>query len=221
MVPQEPGILYDGSNATTHSESPVLPRNASQFPPPEAAQPADDQLTEAPTDSRNSPGKKLNLCRICGHRFKRPQDCARHLSDVHQPKRRCPFEPCKYNWKRSDKIKAHITKVHGSDLCPLVAKGVCALRGKDVIEFVDAYDFERPDNTYVLLPLPLLASEAPSGECEQYLRCVFLRLDNKGIIWLTSISDYCGCQVETIDLFSSEGMVEQMVEEATTWPEDM
>ena len=92
------------------------------------------------------------------------------------------------------------------------------MRKKDVIKFVDAYDFERPDST---LPLPVLASVTPSGEFEQYLRCVFLRFDTKGTIWLTSISDYCECRLETIDLFSSEGMVEQMVEEATTWPEDM
>ena len=219
MLPQE---SRDGSNDTPCSEFLLLPGKASQFTPPKAAQPADlavavqvtEQAAEAPEDS-NWPGSRLCHCKICGRLFKKPHELGRHLREVHQQKRRCPFGSCKYNWKRADKIKAHITNVHSSNLCPLVTEGVRALRGKDVIEFVNAYDFESLDST-MLLPLPLLASEAPSGEFKQHLRCVFLKLDNQGMIWLTSISDYCECHLETIERFSSEGVVEQVVEEATT-----
>jgi len=180
MLLQELGRLHDGSNSTPHSEFLAV----------------SVQVAEAPRDS-NSRGSKLSQCEICGRCFKRPQERTRHLRQVHQPQRKCPFQPCAYNWKRPDKINAHITNVHGSKLCPLVTEGVRALRGKEVTEFVDAYDFERPDGTYVLLPLPLLASVAPSGESELYLR------------------DYCECRLERIDVVSGEGVVEQTVKEVT------
>ncbi|KAF8261897.1 hypothetical protein EI94DRAFT_1705186 [Lactarius quietus] len=84
-----------------------------------------------------------------------------------------------------------------ANFCPSAIQGVCALRGKGVVEFVEAYDFEMPD-TCILLPLyvPLLA---PSGESGTYL------------------SDYFGGRLERTSVVSSEDVVdsEQVVEEAT------
>ena len=151
----------------------LFPSDASQFSPPEPAQPADlagdVQVSEA-VGSANSPDGVLPRCEHCDKTFGRPQELKRHSNQVHTPGRRCPFKPCPYTWKRPDKIRAHITKVHGSKLCPSVIRGVRRLRGRDVLDFVDAYDLDIPDE-YVSLSVPL----EPSGESGPYLRCVFLR----------------------------------------------
>jgi hypothetical protein len=87
----------------------------------------------------------------------------------------CPFKPCPYDWKRLDKIKAHIMKDHANKFCPNLLKQIRKLRGKKMIEFLDqvldAYDFDMSD-TY-LVPLPLLLEMPGASRIEYYIRCVF------------------------------------------------
>ncbi len=181
MLLQEFGPSHDGTNAAQPQESLVHLGNASQFPPPEAAQPADlatdVQVIEA-LECGTSPGEALPVCDVCGRRFGRPQELKRHSDQVHMPPRKCPIEFCTYKWKRPDKIKAHITEVHSSEFCPEILQGIRTLRGKDVVKFVDDYEFGcnfEIAEPYVLLSHHLLA---PPGESGPYLRCVFLRTKN-------------------------------------------
>jgi hypothetical protein len=142
--------------------------NAPQLPPPEYAQPAglatDVQVIEVAADaSGNSPGGALRFCRPCGKSFIRNQELRRHWKQVHMPKRECPFEFCRHEWTeaRPAKIKDHITEAHGSELLavvgsellPVVLQKIRDLRGKAVLEFVDAWAFD------------------------PYRRCVFLRIN--------------------------------------------
>lgn len=180
---QELGRLHDGTDAAQLQELLVHPSNVSQLLPPEAAQsPAlatNIQVTEAPRGG-DSPKGAPSRCGDCGKSFGRPQDLKRHWKEVHTMSlRKCPFKPCTYEWKRSDKIKAHIIEVHGSGLCPVVFEGIRALPGKGVIEFVDAYEFGcsfKTPEPYISLPLPLLPV-APFEEFGPYRRCVLLRMD--------------------------------------------
>ncbi|KAH9019162.1 hypothetical protein EDB85DRAFT_581928 [Lactarius pseudohatsudake] len=199
MLPQGLGQLHDGANTTQPPESLVHLGNASQFPPPEAAQSADlatdIQTVEAPGDGDDGP---LPLCETCNLTFGRPQEFKRHMDQTHQPPRQCPFNPCAYKWKRPDKIKAHITDKHRKELCPEVFQTVSALRGKRIVEFIDAYElgdnFKTPTEPYVSFSLPPLAPNLMLSEC-------------------------CGCFLGSGDVFSSEGVVEQTVEESTVLPE--
>ncbi|KAH8992177.1 hypothetical protein EDB92DRAFT_588750 [Lactarius akahatsu] len=203
MLPQGLGQLHDGANTTQPPESLVHPGNAPQFPPPEAAQSADlvteVQAVEAPGGGDDG---ALPLCETCNLRFGRPQELKRHMDQTHQPSRQCPFNPCAYKWKRPNKIKAHIINEHRNELCPEVFQTVSALRGKRVVEFVDAYElgynFKTPTEPYVAFSLPPLA---PS---ENFM-----------------LSEYCGCCLGSGDVFSSEGVVVQTVEESTVLLEGM
>ncbi|KAH9019164.1 hypothetical protein EDB85DRAFT_581922 [Lactarius pseudohatsudake] len=199
MQSQGPSQPHDGANTTQPPESLMHPGNASQFPPPEAAQSADlatdVQAVEAPGGGDDG---AFPLCGKCNLMFQRPQEFKRHVVQVHRPPRQCPFNPCTYKWKRTEKIKAHITNKHRNELCPEVFQAVSALRGKDIAEFVDAYElgdnFKTPTEPYVSFSLPPLAPN------------LVLR-------------EYCGCYLESVDAFSSEGVVEQTVEETTMLPE--
>ncbi|KAH9069356.1 hypothetical protein EDB83DRAFT_2314393 [Lactarius deliciosus] len=198
MLPQGLSQLHDGANTTQPPESLVHLGNASQFLPPEAAQSADlstdVQAVETPGGGDDG---ELPLCEACNRIFGRPQEFKRHMDQTHQPPRQCPFNPCAYKWKRPNKIKAHITDEHRNKLCPKVFQQLSALRGKCIVEFVDAYElrynFKTPTEPYVPLSLPPLA---PS---EKFM-----------------LSEYCGCCLGSGDVFSSEGvLVTQTVEEST------
>jgi hypothetical protein len=141
MLLQEPGQEHDRTNASQFWEFLIHPSDAPQLPPPEAAQSADlatdVQVTEAAGDG-NSPGGALPLCWICSTSFKRSQELKRHLSQVHMPKRECPFgESCTHKWKRPAKIKDHIIEAHGSEFHPEVLQEIRKLRGKGVEKFLD------------------------------------------------------------------------------------
>ena len=171
MLPPEPG-----SNAAAHSELPELPSTESLFPPPELIRSTD--LTadvQAIDGSRgvDSPGGAQHRCdhNNCGQIFKRRQELTRHLNQVHNPGQKCPLKSCLYTWKRPDKIKAHIINVHGSEFCPKVLEQIHKLRGKGVIEFLDAYAFDICDTHLLHLPPHLEPSGGESGV--YYLRCVF------------------------------------------------
>ncbi|KAH8989956.1 hypothetical protein EDB86DRAFT_1849749 [Lactarius hatsudake] len=74
-------------------------------------------------------------CQACGVRFRRPQELRRHISQVHSPPRQCLF--CRYQWKRPHKIKDHLLKVHCNELSPETLKGISALNGRGLVEFLD------------------------------------------------------------------------------------
>ncbi|KAH8984986.1 hypothetical protein EDB86DRAFT_3084087 [Lactarius hatsudake] len=205
MLPQGLGQSHDGANASQPLESLVHPGDASQFPHPEAARFADlatnVQVIEAPGAGGGN-GGALFRCEPCKKTFGRLQELKRHRNQVHKPQRICPFKLCTYKWKRPDKIRAHIIDVHCSELCPVVFKGVSALRGKPkgVVEFVNAYEsgysFEPPAEPYVL------PSGPPLEPFEKF-----------------GLKECCGCYLESVDVLSSEGVVEQTVEEAAMLPE--
>ncbi|KAI9436241.1 hypothetical protein H4582DRAFT_463894 [Lactarius indigo] len=161
---QELGLLHDGANAAQPLESLVPLGDVSQFPPPEAAQSADlatdDRAVGAPRGG-NGKALHLRLCELCNRTFRRPQEFKRHMDQVHQPQRKCPFNPCAYKWQRPYKIKAHITNEHRSEFCAVDFKKVSSLRGKRIVEFVDACEFWYNSKTtaepYLLPSLPPLA----------------------------------------------------------------
>ncbi|KAH8990005.1 hypothetical protein EDB86DRAFT_1823012 [Lactarius hatsudake] len=174
MLPQGPGQPHDGANASQLGPL-VHPGDAFQSPPAEVVKSADPALdVQAVETPGGGEGGALPFCETCALEFGRPQEFKRHMEQVHQPQRQCPFNPCAYGWKRPDKIKAHIIDKHRSELCPEVFKNVSALRGKRIVEFIDAYEFGRnfrtPAEPWVLLSLPPLA-----GSENFMLRCVFLR----------------------------------------------
>ncbi|KAF8259968.1 hypothetical protein EI94DRAFT_1749906 [Lactarius quietus] len=92
--------------------------------------------------NESNPAPAGHYCCICPElkAFGRQQELNRHLRQVHQPPRGCPFESCNYEWKRPDRIKAHIINVHGSLLCPVITKAVRGLYGKNILNFVDNYE---------------------------------------------------------------------------------
>jgi hypothetical protein len=83
----------------------------------------------------------------------------------------CPFKPCTYNWIRLDKIKAHIINDHADKFCPNLLEQIRKLRGKKMIEFLEAYDLDMPDTS--LLPLPPLLEASGASGIVYYIRCVF------------------------------------------------
>ncbi|KAH8990007.1 hypothetical protein EDB86DRAFT_2940341 [Lactarius hatsudake] len=185
---QELGLLHDGADASQPLEPLIHHRDASQFPPPEAAQSA-DLATDVQVLVVGAPGGSNGgaspLCETCNIIFGRPQEFKRHMDQTHQPPRQCPFNPCAYKWKRPDKIKAHITNKHRKELCPEVFQILSALRGKRIIEFLDGYErghnFKTPTEPYVSFSLPPLAPfENPM------------------------LSDYFGCSIESLDVVPSK-----------------
>ncbi|KAH9019166.1 hypothetical protein EDB85DRAFT_582479 [Lactarius pseudohatsudake] len=174
-------LFNDGANAAQPLPvEPLVHGDSPPFPPPEAAQSADlatdVQSVKAPGDGNGEVlllrGGGPRVCKICNRRFGRLQELKRHMGQVHQPLRKCPFNPCAYKWNRPDKIKAHITNKHRNELCPEVFQKVSALRGKSIVEFVDAYElgynFKTPTEPYVSFSLP------PLTWSENFmLRCVF------------------------------------------------
>ena len=152
----EPGQLYDPTEASQLWEFPAHPSDAPELPHPEPSQPADlatddDQVIEdaAAGPGSNAPGGTAPFCWACGRVFKRSQELIRHLK-VHMPKRICPFKACAYKWDRPAKINAHIIQVHGNELHPYVSKKIPKLRGRAVVDFVDALEFN-PYGRCVLL----------------------------------------------------------------------
>ena len=166
----------DESNATAHSEILVIPSTAPQSLPLEPAHSADLAIhavdASGGVDSP-SPSETRFRCGHCPKTFGRQQELTRHLEQVDKPRQICPFKPCTYNWIRPDKIKAHIINVHGSECCSKVLEEIRKLRGKKVIDFLDAYDFEMYDKSQPWQPLL-----EPSGiePWVFYLRCVFSSL---------------------------------------------
>ncbi|KAH8984979.1 hypothetical protein EDB86DRAFT_2397353 [Lactarius hatsudake] len=123
MLPQGPGQPHDGADAFQPLGSLVHPGDASQYLPPEAVQSADPALdVQAVETPGGGEGGALPFCETCNLGFGRRQEFKRHMEQGHQPRRQCPFNPCAYKWKRPDKIKAHITNKHRSELCPKVFK---------------------------------------------------------------------------------------------------
>jgi len=110
------------------------------FSLPETAPFTDAQEAEPPGHGCVSGGKQY-VCGPCKKTFKRLQDIMRHVRDIHDPPRRCPL--CPYEWTRVYKIKAHLLKVHGDELCPMVSAGIRVLRGHDVVKFIDTYELLR------------------------------------------------------------------------------
>jgi len=60
------------------------------------------------------------------------------MRDKHQPRCRCPF--CNFMWTRPGKIKAHLIVDHAEMFTAEMLEGITSLRGRRIIEFVDACD---------------------------------------------------------------------------------
>ncbi|KAI9453733.1 hypothetical protein F5148DRAFT_458369 [Russula earlei] len=83
-------------------------------------------------DCRGKSEKARPVCGECKKDFGRPQERKRHIKDVHNSPRKCPF--CDIKWKRCDKIKAHLLAKHRERFIPEIVEG---LRGRDLTEFLD------------------------------------------------------------------------------------
>lgn len=86
-----------------------------------------------------SGGKARPICASCNIVFGRIQEYKRHIKDKHMDRRRCPF--CDFQWSRSDIIKVHLNSKHAERFTAEILEGFMALRGRHVIEFMDAYDY--------------------------------------------------------------------------------
>jgi len=165
---QDPGQVHDQTNGAAQL---VYLNIAPQLPPPAATQPAgiatDVQVTEAVGGGSSPGGASRPLCVACGQSFTRLQELKRHLSQAHMPNRKCPFKFCTYEWKRPSKIKDHLNEVHSSELNPLVFQEIRKLRGKRVVEFVDAYEFDPYQSEYCGCCLERIDVVSSEGAFEQ------------------------------------------------------
>jgi hypothetical protein len=82
-------------------------------------------------------GGVQRTCVDCNKHFPRFQEFKRHLKDVHQPRRQCPF--CDFLWARPDKIKAHVLAEHQDRLSPEILADIKPLCGRQIVMFVDAF----------------------------------------------------------------------------------
>ena len=97
---------------------------------------------EISTDDQGSRAMGLRarpVCEYCEEDFGRVQELKRHVKDIHMPRRRCPF--CDITWSRPAKIKAHLIADHAEKFTAEVLKGIKALCGQRVTEFLDAYHY--------------------------------------------------------------------------------
>ncbi|KAH9053731.1 hypothetical protein EDB87DRAFT_164377 [Lactarius vividus] len=190
------GSPHDGASSAQPLGTHVHLDDTSQFSPPGlqvALTETQEAINEEPVSS------SAPRCETCNKVFGRPQELKRHGNEVHKLQQRiCPFKSCTYKWKRPDKIRAHIIDVHNSELCPVVIQGLRALHRKPegVVKFVNAYEFgysfKPPAEPYVSPPGPPLEPFEKFG-----------------------LREYCGCDLKSADVFSSEDVVEQTVEEGT------
>ena len=67
----------------------------------------------------------------------RLQEFKRHLREVHQPRRQCPF--CDFMWVRPDKIKTHLVAKHQDRLSPEMLADIKPLKGLQMAAFVDGF----------------------------------------------------------------------------------
>jgi len=85
-------------------------------------------------------GKARPVCTQCNIVFGRIQEYKRHIRDKHTERRRCPF--CDFQWSRPNIIKVHLISKHAQRFtAEILLEGFKGLRGRHVIEFVDAYDY--------------------------------------------------------------------------------
>jgi uncharacterized C2H2 Zn-finger protein len=90
--------------------------------------------------SRATGGEQYS-CKSCAKVFKRPQELARHIREVHDSPPKCPF--CPHTCKRAYLMKRHLIKDHGEEFAEDILEGVLMLQGKDVFVFVETLDFLR------------------------------------------------------------------------------
>jgi hypothetical protein len=73
-------------------------------------------------------------CTDCNRDFIRIQELKRHLKDVHEPRRQCPF--CGFTWTRPDKIKGHIIASHHGKFTAEALIDFKALCGQKIVAFL-------------------------------------------------------------------------------------
>ena len=76
------------------------------------------------------------------------------------PLRRCLF--CPHEWSRPEKIKAHLTDVHHDVLSSEMLQDICALRGQQVVVFLDILESIRNNELSQTSASPTFLSPAPS-----------------------------------------------------------
>ncbi|KAH9059249.1 hypothetical protein EDB87DRAFT_796849 [Lactarius vividus] len=133
-----PRPLHEASAAHPR-ETQAYPDAASQSLLPECTLFTGAHGAERPRHGSASGGEK-HVCGRCGKAFKRSQEIARHVREVHDPPRQCPL--CSFRWKRAYKIQRHLISVHHKEFTPVV-EGIRIMRGQDVVGFVEAFEFLR------------------------------------------------------------------------------
>ena len=98
-------------------------------------------------------GSECLPCPICGTECRRKQELARHHSEVHESKNRCPF--CPMEWNRAYKIRDHLKVKHPDSFSTEIWNKINALRAKDLVVFLKSFTLFRDE-------LVTAGSRAPS-----------------------------------------------------------
>ena len=77
-------------------------------------------------------------CTDCNRDFSRVQEYKRHLKDVHEPRRQCPF--CDFEWTRPNNIKVHLLAKHREKFTAELLVTIQAMRGQMIVSFLDRYN---------------------------------------------------------------------------------
>jgi hypothetical protein len=116
---------------------PVVPvhTNTSQTQPCGMGEHVIIQGTRDDRKRSNTPRRRVRPnCTGCNRDFVRVQEFKRHLKDVHEPRRQCPF--CSYTWTRPYKIKGHVIASHHGKFTAEELIDFKALCGQDIVAFL-------------------------------------------------------------------------------------
>jgi uncharacterized C2H2 Zn-finger protein len=110
-------------------------------------------IPNATTSTQRNAGKRERpRCPVCEKDFGRTQDVERHIRDIHTPKKKCPL--CDMEWTRPESIKAHLINQHSGDFTTDTRNEINALRGRDVVQFLELFTLCRDMQVTSALPAP-------------------------------------------------------------------
>lgn len=110
--------------------------NVSQAQPHETGEHVTIQSAQGHGQRTSTRRSARPTCTDCNRDFLRIQELKRHLRDVHEPRRQCPF--CGFTWTRPDKIKDHIITNHCSKFTAEKLEIFKALCGQNIVAFLAA-----------------------------------------------------------------------------------
>ena len=88
--------------------------------------------------SGNTSRRVRPTCTDCNKDFLRVQELKRHLKDIHEPRRQCPF--CGFMWTRPNNIKVHLLAKHRDNFTAELLVTIQAMRGQMIAKFLDSYN---------------------------------------------------------------------------------